>query len=132
ASVHPRFLTPGFAIVMQGLLTGVLVLSGSYETLFSYSMIAAWIFYTMSVAAVYVLRRKLPDLARPCRMWGYPYTPCVFLLVSVWFIVNAFVTQPGPSLAALAIVATGVPMYLIWRRPASVRAKSRPKSVYTG
>src|SRR5262249_21068099 len=56
--VHPRFQTPAFAIVMQGLWTGILVLSGSYETLFSYSMVAAWIFYTMSVTAVYVLRRK--------------------------------------------------------------------------
>jgi APA family basic amino acid/polyamine antiporter len=121
-NVHPRFLTPAFAIVMQGLWTGILVLSGSYETLFSYSMVAAWIFYTMSVAAVYVLRRKLPNLPRPCRMWGYPYTLCVFLLVSVWFIVNAFVTQPGPSLAALAIVATGVPMYLIWRKPTAIHA----------
>jgi APA family basic amino acid/polyamine antiporter len=118
-NVHPRFLTPAFAIVMQGLWTAVLVMSGSYETLFSYSMIAAWIFYTMSVAAVYVLRRKAPDLPRPCLMWGYPYTLWVFLLVSVWFIVNAFVTQPGPSLAALAIVATGIPMYLIWRKAPS-------------
>jgi APA family basic amino acid/polyamine antiporter len=113
--IHPRFLTPSFSIVMQGVWAAVLVLSGSYETLFSYSMVAAWIFYMMSVAAVYVLRRKLPDLPRPCRMWGYPYTLVLFQLVSVWFVVNAFVTQPVPSLAALAIVATGIPMYLIWR-----------------
>ena len=113
--IHPRFLTPSFSIVMQGIWAAVLVLSGSYETLFSYSMVAAWIFYMMSVAAVYVLRRKLPDLPRPCRMWGYPYTLVLFQLVSVWFVVNAFVTQPIPSLAALAIVATGIPMYLIWR-----------------
>jgi APA family basic amino acid/polyamine antiporter len=115
--VHPRFETPAFAIVLQGVWTAVLVVSGSYENLFSYSMVAAWIFYMLSVAAVFVLRRKQPDLARPYRMWGYPYTLGAFMLVSVWFVVNAFVTTPGPSFTALGIIATGIPMYLIWRKP---------------
>ena len=115
--VHPRFETPGFAIVIQGLWTAVLVISGSYENLFSYSMIAAWIFYTLSVAAVFFLRRKLPDLPRPYRMWGYPYTLVVFMLVSVWFVANAFVTETGPSLMALGIIASGIPMYFFWRKP---------------
>jgi APA family basic amino acid/polyamine antiporter len=116
--VHPRFETPGFAIVIQGLWTAVLVISGSYENLFSYSMVAAWIFYMLSVAAVFFLRRKLPDLPRPYRMWGYPYTLGVFMLVSVWFVANAFATEPRPSLMALGIIATGIPMYFIWRKPA--------------
>lgn len=116
--VHPRFETPAFAIVIQGLWTAVLVVSGSYENLFSYSMVAAWIFYTLSVAAVFFLRRKLPDLPRPYRMWGYPYTLVVFMLVSVWFVANAFATEPRPSLMALGIIATGIPMYFIWRKPA--------------
>ncbi len=119
--VHPRFHTPSFAIVVQGAWAGILVLSGSYETLFSYSMIAAWIFYTLTVGAVALLRQKLPGLPRPYQMWGYPYTLLLFVAVSVWFIVNAFVTQPIPSLAALVIVATGIPMYQIWRRPALKR-----------
>ncbi len=116
--VYPRFETPGFAIVIQGLWTAVLVISGSYENLFSYSMVAAWIFYMLSVAAVFILRRKLPDLPRPYRMWGYPYTLGVFMLVSVWFVANAFATEPRPSLMALGIIATGIPMYFIWRKPA--------------
>ncbi len=124
--VHPRFATPAFAIVFQGIWTAVLVLSGTYETLFSYSMVAAWIFYMMSVAAVPVLRRKLPDLPRPYRMWGYPATWGIFMLVSVWFVINAFLTQPGPSLMALAIVATGVPAYLIWRKAAPVETAGIP------
>jgi basic amino acid/polyamine antiporter, APA family len=116
--VHPRFQTPAFAIVLQGLWTALLVLSGSYENLFSYSIVAAWIFYMLSVVAVFVLRRKLPDLPRPYRMWGYPYTLGVFVLVSVWFVINALVTVPGPSFAALGIIASGIPMYLFWRKRA--------------
>src|SRR5207248_11180700 len=104
--IHPGFQTPSFAIVLQGIWAGILVLSGSYETLFSYSMIAAWIFYAMTVGAVGLLRQKLPDMPRPYRMWGYPYTLLLFMVVSVWFVANAFITQPVPSLAALAIAAT--------------------------
>lgn len=113
--MHPRFQTPTSAIVWGGVWTGILVLTGSYETLYSYSIVAAWIFYTMTVAAVFVLRRKMPHAARPYRMWGYPYTLWAFVAVSVWFILNAFVTQLGPSLMAFAIIATGMAAYSIWR-----------------
>ncbi len=63
--IHPRFHTPSFSIVAQGLWTEVLILTGSYETLFAYSILSAWIFYTLSVVAVWVLRRKAPDTPRP-------------------------------------------------------------------
>jgi len=116
--VHPRFLTPSSAIVWSGVWTAVLVVSGSYENLFTYSILAAWIFYTMSVAAVWVLRRKMPGAERPYRMWGYPWTLWAFVAVSVWFMVNAFVTQAGPSLMAFVIVATGVAAYWGWRKVA--------------
>ena len=113
---HPRFQTPGFAIVCGGIWTAILVVSGSYETLYSYSILAAWIFYTMSVAAVMVLRRKLPDAARPYRMWAYPWTLWLFVAVSVWFMADAVVTEPRPSAMALTIVATGALAYWMWRR----------------
>jgi APA family basic amino acid/polyamine antiporter len=113
---HPRYQTPGFAIVCAGIWTAVLVVTGSYETLYSYSILAAWIFYTMSVAAVMVLRRKLPDAARPYRMWAYPWTLWLFVAVSVWFMADAVVTQPQPSAMALVIVVTGAMTYWMWRR----------------
>jgi basic amino acid/polyamine antiporter, APA family len=116
AQVHPRFRTPASAILWGGVWTAILILSGSYETLYSYSILAAWIFYTLTVAAVFVLRRKLPNATRPYRMWGYPFTPWLFLAVSVWFIVNAFEAQPWPSLMTLLIIATGALAFWIWRR----------------
>jgi APA family basic amino acid/polyamine antiporter len=113
--VHPRFETPGFAILAQGLWAGVLIVSGSYETLSAYTMLSAWIFYTLSVVAVWVLRRKQPDAPRPYRMWGYPYTLWAFVVVSAWFMVDALITQPRTSLIAFGIAAAGVPFYFIWQ-----------------
>jgi basic amino acid/polyamine antiporter, APA family len=117
--IHPRFQTPATAIVWGGIWTVVLVLSGSYETLYSYSIVAAWIFYTLSVAAVFVLRRKQPHANRPYRMWGYPYTMWLFVGVSVWFLANSFRAQPWPSFMAFAIIASGVIAFWIWRKVAT-------------
>lgn len=114
--VHPRFETPGFAIIAQSIWTGVLILTGSYETLSSYTMLSAWIFYALSVLAVWVLRRKRPDAPRPYRMWGYPYTLWSFVIVSVWFLADALVNQPKTSLIAFGIAAAGVPFYWMWRQ----------------
>jgi len=116
AQVHPRFQTPASAILWGGVWTAILILTGSYETLYTYTMVAAWVFYTLSVGAVIVLRRKLPNLARPYRMWGYPATPLLFVATSVWFILDAFVTQPGPSLTACGIIVAGALAYWMWRK----------------
>jgi APA family basic amino acid/polyamine antiporter len=113
-SVHPRFQTPAPAILWGGVWTAILVATGSYETLYSYTIVAAWMFYTMAVAAVFVLRRKLPDAPRPYRMWGYPWTTSLFIAVSVWFIANAVATQRRPSLMAFAIIGAGVIAYYLW------------------
>ena len=124
AEIHPRFETPGFSLVFQGVWASILALSGSYEKLFSYVIFAAWIFYGMTVAGVLILRRKHPHRERPYRMWGYPVTPILFAAVSFWFVGNTLLTTPGPSLVGLAIIASGVPVYFYWRRGNATTARS--------
>ena len=124
AKVHPRYGTPGFAITAQGIWAAVLVLTGSYESLIDYALFGIWVFYGLMIAAVIVLRRTRPELPRPYRMPGYPATPLVFLAVTVWFLGNMLVTRPGPALAGLALMLTGVPAYLLWRRYGSSTAVS--------
>ncbi len=115
-NIHPRFQTPAFAIVAQAVWSGVLIVSGSYETLSTYTILSAWLFYTLCAAAVWVLRRKMPEAAHPYKMWGYPTTLYLFVLVSVWFMVDATIHQPVPSLMALLISAAGIPFYFLWRK----------------
>jgi APA family basic amino acid/polyamine antiporter len=68
------------------------------------------------VAGMMVLRRTQPQLERPYRMWGYPVTPLLFLAVAVWFLGNTLIEKPGPSVAGLLLIATGVPVYFVWRK----------------
>ncbi len=123
-NIHPRFRTPAYAIVVQALWVGVLIVTGSYETLAAYGILAAWMFYTLTVAAVWVLRRKAPDAPRPYHMWGYPFTLWAFLAVSVWFLADAFVNQPKVSLISLLLAGAGLPLYFVWSRRSAVHSRS--------
>jgi APA family basic amino acid/polyamine antiporter len=129
ANVHLRHQTPSFAIQAQAVWAAVLLLSGSYESLLDYAVFALWLSYAMMVAGVIVLRIKRPDLPRPYRVWGYPITPALFVAISCWFLVNMILTRPMPSLAALLLIASGVPVYLLWSRRRSRAALLSQPSV---
>jgi APA family basic amino acid/polyamine antiporter len=116
AEVHPRYRTPGFAVAAQGVWCAVLLLSGSYRSLADYAMFGIWLFYALMVAAVIVLRRRQPDLPRPYKMWGYPVTPLLFVVIAAGFLANMLATRPLPALAGLGLMATGIPVYFIWAR----------------
>ncbi len=122
--IHPRYQTPGFSIVMQFLWSSILILTGSFELLIGFAMFAIWIFYGLTVAGVMVLRWKRPELPRPYRMWGYPVTPALFVLIAAWFVVNTAVESPGPSLTALGLILAGVPVYWIWNRRRAERGEA--------
>jgi len=124
ATVHSRHETPGFAIIAQGLWAAVLLISGSYESLVDYAMFALWLFYGLMVAGVIWLRIKRPDLPRPYRMWGYPFTAILFLAITCWFLVNMIVTRPIPSLAGAGLIVVGVPVYFFWTRGRSEEARA--------
>jgi APA family basic amino acid/polyamine antiporter len=118
--IHPRYETPGPAILLQGAWAAALAASGTYQKLFSYVIFVSWVFYGLTVLAVPILRRRRPDLPRPYKTWGYPVTPAIFLAVTSWFLVNALITTPGPSVAGAAILAGAVPLYAYWRRSRGV------------
>jgi APA family basic amino acid/polyamine antiporter len=116
--VHAQYQTPAFAVLLQGVWAALLSLSGTYTGLFSFAMFAAWIFYGMAVVGVILLRRKRPEWERPYRMWGYPVTPILFGVASLWLVVNTMIDKPLPSLAGLGLIVSGLPFYWWWRRQA--------------
>lgn len=132
ANLHPRFHTPDRAILFQGLWAAALVLipfrdlanqflhwhmTGElYDQLFTFVIFASWLFYGMAVSAIFVLRRRRPDLERPYRAWGYPVVPLFFVLTAVAFVLHTLVQNPAESLAGVGIILLGVPAYLFWRR----------------
>jgi basic amino acid/polyamine antiporter, APA family len=91
----------------------VLTLTGGYEHLITMNGFANFIFFTMVVLSVVVLRRKHPEWERPYRVLGYPVTVIVFVLVSTAFVINTLVGAPRSSLMGLGLLLLGVPFY--WR-----------------
>jgi APA family basic amino acid/polyamine antiporter len=113
--VNAKFETPAVALVIQGVWGMVLAASGSYEQLYTYVIFAAWLFYSAATAAVIILRRRLPQLHRPYRVWGYPVVPVAFSLAAIAIVANTLVRTPRESLIGLGLVIGGVPIYFAWR-----------------
>jgi APA family basic amino acid/polyamine antiporter len=116
AKVHPKYHTPGRSLWAQSLWAVLLALSGSYEQLYTYVIFASLLFHVATAGAVIVLRVKRPDVERPYKVFGYPWVPILFILTSILLVGSTFVERPVESIAGLAILATGVPAYLWWRR----------------
>jgi len=114
-TVHPRFRTPGGALIFQGMLAGLMALTGTFEELTSLFVFAAWIFYALSVVAMFRLRRIAPDLKRPYRTWGYPVVPALFVGGAVALTVNIWIDRPVRSTIGLAMILSGLPFYRMWR-----------------
>ena len=113
SAVHPRFRTPHVAIGLAALLASIFVMFRNFEQLADAFVLGIWPFYAGGVAAVYVLRRKRPDLQRPYKVPGYPVTPAVFLAAAILLLVNALLAE-RMTLLVFGIIATGIPVFWIW------------------
>jgi basic amino acid/polyamine antiporter, APA family len=115
ARIHPRYRTPTAGIVTLGVWSMLLVLSGSYEQLFQYSLFSSFIFHAITGLALFSLRRTQPDTPRPYRVAGYPWVPALFLVAMTALVLNTLRERPVQSLIGVGMVALGVPVFL-WRR----------------
>lgn len=119
AHVHPRFHIPGRSLWAQSLWAVLLTLSGTYEQLYTYVVFAVVLFQIATASAVFVLRRRHPELDRPYKTWGYPWVPALFILASVLVVGNTLIEKPVESIAGLGLIALGLPAYFWWRRQAA-------------
>ena len=116
ADVHPKFHTPGNAIMIQGFWAAILTLSGTFEELITLVVFVNFMMWIAASSTVFVLRKKQPDLERPYKVWGYPYVPAFFIIFSMAIMVNTFFSAPEQSLLGLALTLLGVPVYFYWRK----------------
>ncbi|UCE43236.1 MAG: amino acid permease [Candidatus Aminicenantes bacterium] len=112
--VHPRFKTPGFSLVLQAIWASLLALTGTFEQLFTFAMFAGILFWVLAAAAIYTLRKKRPDLPRPYKAWGYPIVPMIFILALSGILLNTVIRRPVESLAGIALMLAGIPVYFLW------------------
>jgi basic amino acid/polyamine antiporter, APA family len=116
AKVHPRWHTPVMSLVLQGIWSAILALSGRYDQLFTYVMFTMVLSYVLTVVGLFVLRRTKPDEPRPYRCTGYPWLPAIYVVLgSLWAVVAA-IQKTKETLAGTAIVLLGVPLYFYWKR----------------
>jgi APA family basic amino acid/polyamine antiporter len=114
--VHPRWHTPAFSLIGQGLWAAVLTLSGRYDQLYTYVMFMMVLSYTLGVGCMFILRWKRPNAQRPYKCTGYPWLPALYILIGTVWTINTIIQRPMESLAGTIIVLAGVPGYLYWKR----------------
>ncbi len=114
AEIHPRFRTPSVAIGAQAFWSLLLVLTGSFDQLITYTGFAVVLFSGAAGVALFVLRRRAGE-QRPVDAWGYPYMPALFVIASALIVVNAILRAPGPTSAGVAIILAGLPLYWMFR-----------------
>ena len=129
---------PGSALVYQGIWisvlilmrtrrvgdTGVVTYGNLYNDLLSYVVFSVLIFYALTIAGIFVLRRKRPGAERPYRAFGYPLLPILYIVAAVAIMLVLLMYQTQTSSVGLGIVLIGVPVYLLWSRKSGVGART--------
>ena len=116
ATIHPRFRTPGSALIFQCCLASLFALTGTFEDLTSLFVFAGWIFYGLAVVAMFRMRKSEPNLPRPYRTWGYPVVPGLFVAGALALTVGIWIARPFRSSIGLALILSGLIFYRHWRK----------------
>jgi basic amino acid/polyamine antiporter, APA family len=116
ADVHPRWRTPAFSLIGQGVWAAVLTLSGRYDQLYTYVIYGMVLSYTLTVIGLFWLRWKRPEIPRPYRCTGYPWLPAIYVVIGTAWTLNTIITRPAQAFWGTAIIVLGVPGYLYWKR----------------
>ena len=114
--VHPRYHTPAFAVIVQGLVAAAIALSGTFDELFTFAVFGMTISYVACVAALFVLRRTQPDHPRPYRCAGYPWLPALYIVLIGGWIINTVVQRPSQAWSCLILLGIGLPGYFWWKK----------------
>jgi APA family basic amino acid/polyamine antiporter len=112
---------PGAALAVQAAWASLLCLSGTYGELLDYVIFAVLIFYILTIAGIFRLRRSRPDADRPYRAWGYPVVPLLYIVAAAAICVDLLILKPAYTWPGVGIVLLGIPVFFIWKRMGRAR-----------
>lgn len=122
ARLHPRFRTPGRAILVQGAWAILLMLTGTYGQLLDYVVFGDWIFFGLTAATLFVYRRRTAgEVQSGFRAPWYPLTPLLFCLAAIYVVISSVASAPKNAAIGASLLLAGIPVFLFW----SGRATSR-------
>lgn len=111
-----RFHTPDRGLLVNAFWASILVGWGTFSRLLFLSAAAVWFFFAAVGLSVFVARRRFRERRRPFSMWGYPWTPFVFTLVSLWIFFNTAIYSPRETFFGFSVIVLGIPLYAVSRR----------------
>jgi len=123
--IHSKFQTPGNSVLVLGIWSSLLVISGSFDILADMFIFVSWIFYGLVVFGVFILRRKMPNAERPYKVSGYPIVPAIFTLFTAFYLVttvyndvHSYVEGKAPfinSVLGILLTCIGIPLFFYFR-----------------
>lgn len=116
ANVNEKSMVPVVSIIVQGIVSMLLALSGTFDQLTDYVVFSSWIFYAMVTGVVFVLRKRIPDAPRSYTTVGYPIVPVVFIVLAILLLVNTIATNPKGSSIGLAFILAGIPFFYFFKK----------------
>jgi APA family basic amino acid/polyamine antiporter len=120
AWIDPRTRAPAVAIAVQGALSLLIALTGTYEQILNYVVSVDWIFFGLTAGTVFVFRRRAAgDGDGGARIPGHPVTTALFIAAAALIVIATVAKYPANSAVGIAIMLAGIPVYLYWRRPGS-------------
>lgn len=115
STCHKQFKTPSSSLIIQGIWSCILVLSGSFDQLTDMLMFANFIFYGAAAYGVFVLRKKMKDEERKYKVFGYPYIPAITVIFFALIFVITIIQSPRDAGIGAALILSGIPFYFVWR-----------------
>ena len=119
---------PIYATLAQTAIVAVLIRTGTFRTVLTYVQFTITLCSALAVLGVFVLRRREPDLPRPVRAWGYPFTPIIFLAVNGWMLWNVLLQSPLESLAGLGTLLAGLIVFHFSQRKSRIAPAANPRA----
>jgi APA family basic amino acid/polyamine antiporter len=130
AEVHPRFHTPGLALVVQCVMAIALQLGGgSFRDFLELAIFSEWLFYMIAASTIFIFRRREPNAVRPYRAWGYPVMPSLFVVAAAVLLYFTFIDKlhrsPVGTVVITLVILSGVPVFWYFAKQKKQKASTQ-------